>query len=327
MPQVDLETLVSALSGGATDRKITCETLADEDMPGEEDDVTEAAAHDVPPDFPPESFWLSKDAELDWYDRNAFLERKESTKGISHSGNLNPNVNPHSNNNSQRFSVNLKTKASLFGLPKTQKPNYVDAKRRCNKPANVKLFPKRSASVGKTAVSLTEPSSPKVSCMGRVRSKRGRRRTSELTSSKSKREKIPQKSRSLDDNKKRKKKGFYSKFFSMFKSGREDRKPLQSEMDLSFEEEKPRKSTAYTTRKMPDVPISVEPAAPEPPALGGMKKFASGRRSTDEFESAEPAVSEPPALGGLKKFASGRKSTDEFDAALNDFVASGWSHR
>ncbi|KAL2508102.1 uncharacterized protein Fot_31749 [Forsythia ovata] len=118
-------------------------------------------------DISPESFWVSKDVIYDWIDRNTFYERKESNKGNSNSANLNSNINPGSNSNSQRYSVNLNSKASIIGLPKTQKTTYVDSRRRNCKPINIRLFPKRSKSVGKTTISMTEPSSPKFSeaCM------------------------------------------------------------------------------------------------------------------------------------------------------------------
>lgn len=283
-----METLVSVCAGGATDRKITCETLADtgaaqeEGLPGKDDKLP---AEDVPSDFPPESFWLSKDAEFDWFDRNAFLERKESTKGgIAISSSSNPA--PSSNSNSQRFSMNLKSKASIIGLPKTQKPNFIDCKRRNNKPANVHLFPKRSQSAGKAGVGMIEPSSPKVSCMGRVRSKRGRRRSAEHSR---KKEKSVGRSRSDDHEKRRK--GLYSRVLSMF-SGRRDKKTGRSDSDKvqvqesTTVEEAPRRSAAF---RMREFQVGTEPSI-EPPALGGMKKFASGRRSgswsTDDFDAA-----------------------------------------
>ncbi|KAI3801419.1 hypothetical protein L1987_29524 [Smallanthus sonchifolius] len=81
MTQVDLEALASVC--GVGDRKITCETLADESQ-------AQAIPESTVLDYAPESFWLSKDAEFDWFDRNAFLERKESIKGNSNSLNLNP---------------------------------------------------------------------------------------------------------------------------------------------------------------------------------------------------------------------------------------------
>lgn len=251
MPQVDLETLVSVCGG--TDRKIACETLADDD------DTPTEQAPEVAPDLPPESFWLSKDAEYDWFDRNAFFERKESTKGSSNSTNLNPNINPSSNSSSQRFS-----KAKIIGLPKTQKTNYVDSKRRNCKPSNIRLFPKRSESTGKSTVPLAEPSSPKVSCMGRVRSKRGRRRTS-------RREQVAVKSvaeTAKSDGGRRK--GFYSGLISLFRKDRRHRNKPAGKMSDPAEESSPRNSVSSRAREV---------SAVDPPSLGGMTRFVSGRRS------------------------------------------------
>ncbi|KAK4419390.1 hypothetical protein Salat_2351900 [Sesamum alatum] len=276
MPQVDLETLVTACAGGGTDRKIACETLADDD-PQKNDVVPDDDAPEVPPDFPPESFWLSKDAEYDWFDRNAFYERKESTKGNSNSTNLNPHVNPSSNSNSQRLSANLKSKASIIGLPKTQKT--LDSKRRTCKPPNIRLFPKRPESVGKSTAPVAEPGSPKVSCMGRVRSKRGRRRSNSV-----KRREKPALEKSSSRSEKQKT-GFCAKVMSMFRSKKGQKKPARSGSrkvaeDQIMEEppvvvEPQRKSVSTRAR---GIPVSAEPAA-EPPGLGGMKRFASGRRS------------------------------------------------
>ncbi|XP_059646680.1 uncharacterized protein LOC132293281 [Cornus florida] len=280
MPQVDLETIVS-VCGGGNDRKIACETLADGDNLPENPDLTE-----VPPDFPPESFWLSKDAEYDWFDRNAFYERKESTKGNSNSSNQNPN----SNSSSQRFSLNLKSKASIIGLPKTQKASYVDTKRRTCKPANIRLFPKRSESVGKSTVPVTEPSSPKVSCMGRVRSKRGRRKQASQ----------PAKTVIITTDKEktdggRRKTGLYSRFMSVFRSTRRSKRSVERiEPPV---DSPPRKSVTIKVREMP---LSAEKVG-EPPGLGGMTRFASGRRSTsswgtddlDQMLDVRVSISEP----------------------------------
>ncbi|MFS7907178.1 putative calcium/calmodulin-dependent protein kinase [Helianthus anomalus] len=108
-------------------------------------------------------FLVKSDSEFDWFDRNAFLERKESTKGNSKTAS-------YSRSNSQKFSVSLKSKPAIIGLPKTQQNTHVDSNRRQCKLATVRMFPKRSASGGRTTV--TEPSSPKVLCIRRVRSKR-----------------------------------------------------------------------------------------------------------------------------------------------------------
>ncbi|KAK9921272.1 hypothetical protein M0R45_029790 [Rubus argutus] len=268
MPQVDLETLVSACAGGSMDRKIACETQADggdQDRP-EEDNADEPV---VPADFPPESFWLSKDAEYDWFDRNAFYERKDSTKGNSTSTNL----HPHSNNNSQRFSKNLKSKAAIIGLPKPQKTNYADTKNRRNcKVANGRLFPKRTGSVGKsTDGSMFEPSSPKVSCMGRVRSKRDRKRRWRNRSKRSTAESSMEKSIKPVE---RRKSGFLASFRAMFWHGRRDKS----------KESPPRRSSVarasafdYETASCDSLPR--QSTESEPPGLGSMKRFVSGRRS------------------------------------------------
>ncbi|XP_031127442.1 uncharacterized protein LOC116029532 [Ipomoea triloba] len=257
MPQVDLEALVSACAGGGTDRKIACETLADGRVESDEKRDNDDSADDyekrTAPDLLPESFLISKDAEFDWFDRNAFLERKESGKGF------NPNLNSNSNSSSQRF---VKSKASIIGLPRTQKNNYVDSMRRsCSKPANIRLFPPRRAeSMGKP---VGEPSSPKVSCIGRVRSKRGRRKSSP--------QKL-EKSRSVGGREKSKT-GFYSRLVSVFLSNR-GKKPAEK-----IEKETPSRKKSVKETKSRQVPVvSIEPLA-EPPGLGGMKRFASGRKS------------------------------------------------
>ncbi|KAL3825760.1 hypothetical protein ACJIZ3_021789 [Penstemon smallii] len=253
MTQVDLETIVTACAGGGKDRKIACETLAGG-----------GGGDEVPPDFPPESFWLSKDAEYDWFDRNAFFERKDSTKGNNNSSNLNPHLNPNPNPNSQRFSVNLKSKASIIGLPKSQKATFADCKRRSCKPANLSLFPKRSDS-------MVEPGSPKVSCMGRVKSKRCRRRSNSLRRSGKPVEK-------LRTGVEKEKTGLYSRVMSMFRSKKCPKKPTRSGS---------RKVVEDPVRR---IPVSTEPVV-EPPGLGGMKRFISGRRSgswtTEDFNQGE----------------------------------------
>lgn len=245
-PQVDIETLVSACTGGGgTDRKIACETLA-------EGDSTEK---EVPPDFPPESFCLSKDAELDWVDQNAFLERKESAKGKNTNQTTHPNLNPGPNSSSQRF---VKPKASLLGFPKTQKMNYVW--KTCSKPASTRLFPpKRSESIERSAA---EPGSPKVSCMGRVRSKRGCRKSAsarETTAG----------DRTITGGNNHKI-GFYSRLLSMFKSNRR-LKPAPK-----LEEPNPDRNIAGGTKKR-DGPISVELPS-EPPGLGAVRRLSSARK-------------------------------------------------
>ncbi|KAK7392620.1 hypothetical protein VNO78_21064 [Psophocarpus tetragonolobus] len=275
MPQVDLETLVSACAGGCSDQKIACEPLAD--------------AQDNHPDSPPASFWLSGDAEFDWWDRNAVYERNESTKGNSISS---TNLNPNSNNSSQRFSKNLKAKAAIIGLPKPQKTSFADAKsRRCHRPGNARLFPKRSASVGgKSESSVIEPSSPKVSCIGRVRSKRDRNRrlrtrqksiSSTATATASDCTITMEKS----TRSQRKKIGFFESVRAIFRTGRRGKpaqKPDLPAGDSSWKKKRSnsKKARGSTSSKTKQNDVSFEESVPSAaPGLGSMNRFASGRRS------------------------------------------------
>ncbi|GLT94710.1 hypothetical protein SLE2022_124390 [Rubroshorea leprosula] len=280
MKQGNLETLVSACAGGTCDRKIACETLATaQDQVGREGVPQEKAEEEeIPPDFPPESFWLSKDAELDWFDRNAFYERKESQKGnsVSNSANLNPNLNRSSNSSSQRFLK--KSKASIIGLPKPQKSCYVDAKNwRNTKAGSIRLFPKRSGSANKSDAGLVEPSSPKVSCMGRVRSKRDRNRRLKNRQKSTKSEKVKK-----DTKPERRRTGFFSSFRAMFGSHGKSREthapPVESPSTV--------KTSDIRKRLPPGDSDAVPLDSSSPPrtsieavGLGGMKRFASGRRS------------------------------------------------
>ncbi|XP_076946886.1 uncharacterized protein LOC143618657 [Bidens hawaiensis] len=232
----------------SSDQKII---LQDDNI--EDHDIPDSTVVEVPPDFPPESFWLSKDAEFDWFYQNAFLERKESTRGNVGSMNLN---NP--NSGSQRYSVSVKPKTPIIGLPKTQKTTYVDLKCRQCKPLNVRLFPKQLYSFGKAPV--TEPASPKVSCMGRVRSKRccSRKNTSSAVE--------PEKSTSQRSHKP----GLMSFVLSLFRcDGNRGRNKSKSSTERSGS------GRVCVSVK----PVNSEPGTPsEPVGLGGMTRFASGRR-------------------------------------------------
>ncbi|PNY16624.1 serine/arginine-rich splicing factor 4-like protein [Trifolium pratense] len=273
MPQLDFESLVSALSGASTDQKVACE-------PTEQD----------ADDSPPESFWLSNDAEHDWWDRNAVYERNESTKGSSISTNLNPN----SASNSQRFSKNLKkSKATIIGLPKSQKASFAEARcRRNHRPGNNtrSLFPKRSASIGaKSDSSVFEPSSPKVSCIGRVRSKRGhnhnrrlRTRQRSISSTTTSGSVVRQKSLR---NQRKKKTGFIESVCAIFRSHRREKSGQKSDLapagDSSLTKKKSRGRKARegdgSTVSRTEVSFE-EPVYSGPLGLGSMNRFASGRR-------------------------------------------------
>ncbi|KAJ8423604.1 hypothetical protein Cgig2_015519 [Carnegiea gigantea] len=290
MPQVDLSSVC-----GAHDRKVACETttgdISDDDnpAPAEMDDPQTTV-----PDYAPESFWLSKDAEIDWLDQNAFIERKDSGKGSVISIPNSSNLHPNSTLGSQRYSVNLKSKASIIGLPKPQKPNYVD-RRNC-RPASIRLFPKKPGPVSGRPAAMSEPSSPKVSCMGRVRSRKERSRRGK--NRKKQTEPVLLKSRSI----KEKKPGFWNNFRLMFRS-----KGTKTGCKADGAEIEPVKKSSRSDKKrgfMADNAnggCSVQVGLVEPPGLGGVKRFASGRRSDAWAGDAEVdgAKTEPLDRGSI----------------------------
>ncbi|KAJ0259698.1 F27 [Hirschfeldia incana] len=239
MPQVDLEAFVCA---GGSDRKITCEsTFADdpETRPYYYNNNSTAS----PIDFPPDSYFLSKDAQLEWLTDNAFFDRKDQ----SHRGNssVNINSNPNSNPSSQRYS-----KPSIIGLPKPQNTCLNEAKQRRNigKTDKNRVFLKRVGSRTKRDLSQLEPSSPKVSCMGRVRSKRERSRR--------------QKSVRPEKPNRVKKPGFLASFRAIFRIGGGCKH-----------------ASSRGTHTPPSRPRDdIESREPVAPGLGGMTRFASGRR-------------------------------------------------
>lgn len=292
MPQVDF---ASVCAGVTQDRKVACETLAH----GGDDDSLEVAEEEnpptiPPPDYAPESFWLSKDAELDWLDRNAFLERKDSGKG-SNSANLNP---VHITAGSQRYSANLKSKASLIALPKPQKQNYAEVKnRRHCRPSSVRLFPRRSEPGGiKPTVALSEPGSPKVSCMGRVRSRKDRSRRGKN------RKKITEPGLVRNKSVKERKSGFWKNFRSIFRSKGNKKMECNSQPEEEFVSVVRRSSSIKKKRGFNSNNSSGlgDTCSSEPPGLGAMKRFASGRKSDAWAGDVEVdgAKSEPLGRGG-----------------------------
>ncbi|KAL0896916.1 hypothetical protein Bca101_080877 [Brassica carinata] len=241
MPQVDLEAFVCS---GGSEGKIACESTFPDDpgtRPYYNNNNNFAAS---PTDFPPESYFLSKDARLEWLTDNAFFDRRESHRGNSL---VNTNSNPNSNPSSQRYS-----KTSIIGLPKPQNTCLNEAKQRRNVGKNDKnknsVFLKRVGSRTKsTDLSQLEPSSPKVSCMGRVRSKRERSRR--------------QKSVRPEKPNRVKKPGFLASFRAIF--------CIRDGCKLASS----RGAHEDIRSRLPKE--KVEPVAT---GLGGMTRFASGRR-------------------------------------------------
>lgn len=275
MPQVDLEALVPACAGGSRDGKISCETVAAAGAAGADEEGGDGRGEEGPPDLPPDSVLLPKDAVLDWFDRNAFYERKDSTKANSSSSPVvaaasNPILNSPTNSNSRRSSSNFKSKASMLGLPKPQKSCFVDAKsRRPGKAGgNAGFFPKWSGSAGKSDPPAVEPSSPKVSCMGRVRSKKEANRQ-----------------KRGGEPAGRSRTGLLATLRAMFGPGCRKRRSVLSDVERAESpgsrgaRKRPPASGAPPTSDSPAAKGAAEAEGGEPPGLGGMKRFTSGRKS------------------------------------------------
>ncbi|XP_043701985.1 uncharacterized protein LOC122652341 [Telopea speciosissima] len=294
MPQVDLETLVC---GG--DRKIECKSLIGDLQQPQLDKLDPLEA---PSDFPVESFQLREEDELEWFDRNAFYfnERKDSQKGNSNPNSIS-NHNP-TNSTSQRFSLNFTSNTSIIG-PKPQKSSYLNSKsRRHGRPPRPRFFPKKPSRSGKS-ITVTEPSSPKVSCIGRVRSNRSKNRRCPSG-------RRPTEVKSKPENKT----GFWNclKAILQFSCGNngsgvdidESRRPKDSPSNSP-----PRWSFAEREQKIPaSAPLG------DPPGLGGMKRFASGRKSESwarsDLDSDEDSVVESDATDHQQHSIWRRRAVD-----------------
>lgn len=128
-------------------------------------------------DLPPESFWVPKDSEQDWFRENANMQRTPSMKlqqGFSGDSKSSSVVSHRSFYalNAVKPPPPKTASSSLIALPKSRNPKPVTSTR---------LFRTLSEPVcgGSGVMRVAEPVSPKVSCTGKVRSskKEGGRRT------------------------------------------------------------------------------------------------------------------------------------------------------
>lgn len=115
---------------------------------------------------PPDSFWVAENEELDWYNHNAFMQRKGSLKVI---------LSRKLDHSSQRsVSLNQKPKTSIIGLPKHAMTGG-DGRRNQRVGNNGKLMFRSRSVPGENRVGHgSEPGSPRVSCMGKVGSRRNK---------------------------------------------------------------------------------------------------------------------------------------------------------
>lgn len=219
--------------------------------------------------MPVESFRVRIGEEIDWADINAVYVRDDSTKG-----NTNPK-SQHANqkqqqqqqqqpSNSQRFSGNLKPKAPIIALP-----NKMQLGTTARRPPNARMAnkKKRSGFGRKSAVPPPEPGSPKVSCFGKVlldgdRDRSQHRRPDSATSSAADGE-----GRQLRSS------GCLTWLARIFLCGR----PVFREREDDESSAPPEKIVPWSVRVSSAAAVEGAPEA-EPPGLGAMRRFSSGRR-------------------------------------------------
>ncbi|KAL8218337.1 hypothetical protein R6Q57_021710 [Mikania cordata] len=118
---------------------------------------------------PPDSYAVCETKVADWLDRNTFIERKASVKFACVK-----TLDPCQTRSSHRRSVTLnqRPKLSIIGFRKKPVQNNDSKSRRADGIENVRLFRNRSEPGRDYCLLITEPVSPKVSCVGRVGSVR-----------------------------------------------------------------------------------------------------------------------------------------------------------
>ncbi|KAJ6800856.1 uncharacterized protein M6B38_202335 [Iris pallida] len=256
-------------------------------------DVRVGPTPDPDPSLPPESVRVPiHSIGGGVYERDD--SAKESTNPKSNN-NPNPNANANakvaaggSRSASQR-GTNLKAEGPIIGLPGRIRHVSCSVSRRPPPPStSSRIFPKK-----KKAVPQSEPTSPKVSCFGKVSSDR---------------ERVERKDKRRDPNRKP---GWWAHLAAFFLScacggsggGRRRRRKL---LDDDGTEAKPAngkiKSTTPAATRLAAVPVEEPPV----PGLGGMKRFASGRRSAawaseGEFDIDRDAVLARHSVGSIQE--------------------------
>ncbi|XP_052136568.1 uncharacterized protein LOC127754990 [Oryza glaberrima] len=229
-----------------------------------------SSARDLSGD-PPESTRLRIGDDIAWSDVGGVYDRDDSLKENTNPKCILKNHLPGAHNGgSQRFSGNLKpTAAPIIGISGKLGQG---GKNRHHPPA---MFPKKVAVTGgggrnpKAAVPEHEPTSPKVSCIGKVlsdreRARRGRRPAGRI---------VPAG-------------GCCPGLGGLFRRSHSRKKNAVECVDQS-----PPPPPPWASRR--GEPKEVEEATPAAaaamaPGLGGMMRFASGRRAADWATEMEP---------------------------------------
>uniref|UniRef100_A0A0D9XX09 Uncharacterized protein n=1 Tax=Leersia perrieri TaxID=77586 RepID=A0A0D9XX09_9ORYZ len=221
-----------------------------------------AAARDLAGD-PPESTLLRIGNEIAWSDVGGVYDRDDSLKENTNPKCLLKNHPAYGGGSSQRFSGNLKpTAAPIIGL--SGKLGHGGG--RCHPPA---IFPKKAKTGGggrnhKAAVPEHEPGSPKVSCIGKVLSDRERARRCHSIETRP-------------------------------RGGGGGGGCCPGLGGLFIRRSRSRKNAVECVDDQSPPP---RPPPPPPPA--------AAMRRTEEETAPAPA----PALGGMKRFVSGRRAAD-----------------
>lgn len=252
-------------------------------------DVRVGPTPDPDPNLPPESVRVP----IHSIGGGGVYERDDSAKESTNpkSNNNNPNASARvaaggSRSTSQR-GTNLKAEGPIIGLPARIRHVSCSVSRRPPPPStSSRIFPKK-----KKAVPESEPTSPKVSCFGKVSSDR---------------ERVERKRKKRDPDRKP---GWWAPLAAFFLScagggggGRRRRKLLDDDMT----EARSTNGKKSTTTVAPRLALGGPAEEPPVPGLGGMKRFASGRRSAawaseDEFDIDRDAVLARRSVGSIQE--------------------------
>ncbi|KAJ6796802.1 Uncharacterized protein M6B38_220335 [Iris pallida] len=255
-------------------------------------DVRVGPTPDPDPNLPPESVRVPIHSIGGVYERDD--SAKESTNPKSNNNNNNPNANAKvatggSRSASQR-GTNLKAEGPIIGLPgRIRHVSCSVSRRPPPSSTSSRIFPKK-----KKAVPESEPTSPKVSCFGKVSSDR---------------EQVERKDKRRDPNRRP---GWWAHLAAFFLScacgggggggGGRRRKLLDDDGTEAKSANGKIKSTTPAATRLAAVPAEEPPV----PGLGGMKRFASGRRSTawvseGEFDIDRDAVLARRSVGSIQE--------------------------
>ncbi|KAL7584617.1 uncharacterized protein LOC111912132 [Lactuca sativa] len=123
---------------------------------------------------PPDSFWVSNNKVTDWLDNHTYIERKASVKLVQAARKFDQTK---TRSNQRSVSFNQKPQATIIGFRQKPPSHNADGKAKQNDRQDNPRFSKNRSLPGKSFFQqVAEPRSPRVSCIGRVGSMRGRAR-------------------------------------------------------------------------------------------------------------------------------------------------------